>query len=171
MKDYNNPDITAHDVRRKHNLNSKQYSNIRKVAIRNGDIPPVRHMNQTTAKFYSKRADGYYDVQKVINGRKIYVGKFPDQNTAETVVEMCKSVNWDLTRINLNALKMMPKNYTLINGYYVIQKSINGQNKVFATIHETKIDESTVQAIVERFRICGWNMSCKHTILREFNIV
>lgn len=170
VEDYNNPHITAHDVRRINNLNSKQYSNLRKIAIRNGDIPKVRHMNQTTAKFYSKTNDGYI-VQKYINGRKLYVGKFPDQNTAELVVDMCKAVDWDLNKVDIDNLKVLPKNYTLINGYYVIQKSIDGCNKVFATIHSSKVDEDTVKKIVDRFRCNGWNLSCKDKVLEEFNII
>lgn len=170
VTDYNNPNITAHDVRRINNLNSKQYSNFRKIAIRNGDIPKVRHMNQTSAKFYSKRSDGYYDVQKYINGKKMYIGKFPDQNTAELVVDMCKSVNWDLNKVNIDNLKVLPKNYSIVNGYYIIQKSVNGVNTVFATIHSSKVDEDTIKEIVNRFRCFGWNLSCKDKVLKEFDI-
>lgn len=170
VNDYNNKEITAHDVRRKNKLNSKQYSKIRKIAIRNGDIPPVRHMNQTTAKFYSKRQDGYYDVQKYIDGKKLYVGKFPDKHTAELVVDLCKSVDWNMNEMNLDNLKVLPKNYSVVNGYYVIQKSVAGVNRIFATIHTSRIDEETVKEIVKRFRCIGWNLSCKNDVLDEFNI-
>lgn len=170
ITDYNNPNITAHDVRRKNKLNSKQYSSLRKLAISKGDIPIVRHMNQTNAKFYSKRQDGYYDVQKYINGEKVYAGKFPDQQSAKLAVELCKAVDWDLNKVNLDGLKVLPKNYSLVNGYYVIQKSVDGVNKVFATIHSSKIDEEVVKEIVDKFRECKWDISCKNNILKEFGI-
>ena len=83
IEDYNNPNITAHDVRRINNLNSKQYQTLRNTAISNGDIPATRHMNKTTAKFYSKRNDGCYEVQKTTDGKKLYVGRFPNETTAK----------------------------------------------------------------------------------------
>jgi len=172
VADYNNMNLTAHDVRRINNLNSKQYTNLRNRALNNGDIPEVRHMNQTTAKFYTKGNDGYYHVQKTINGKKIYAGRFPNEETAKLIVDACKSVDWDLTQISqlIEDKKCGVKNYSIVNGYYVIQKSVNGANKVFATIRTDMVDEFTVKKIVNRFRLSGWNETLKFSILSEFGL-
>lgn len=172
VEDYNNPNITGHDVRRKNNLNSKQYCNLRQIAIKNGDIPKVRHMNQTTAKFYSQRKDGYFEVQKNINGKKLYVGRFPDEDTAKKIVKECIKHNWQINQIKpfIDDNKVKPKNYTCINGYYIIQKSINGRNTVFASIHTSKVSKEVVEDIVDEFRKVHWNIQYKDSILRLFNI-
>ena len=171
ITDYNNPNITAHEVRRKHNLNSKQYSNIRKLAIHNGDIPPVRHMNNTGAKFYNRNGKGY-EVHKTINGEKIYVGKFPTEEVAKEVVGLCIEHNWQVNEIQayIDEVKCRPKNYTIINGYYIIQKSVNGANKVFCTIHQSKISEDDIKAMVDLFRSLSWNINCKDYVLSKFNV-
>lgn len=172
VEDYNNLNITAHDVRRINNLNSKQYSNLRQRAIKNGDIPAVRHMNQRTAKFYNKNDDGTFNVQKTINGKKIYVGRFPNETTAQKVVKECINHNWEINEIKpfIEECKVKPKNYTCINGYYIIQKSINGQNIVFATIHQSKVDEDIVKSIVDMFRNVSWNINYKDEILGCFGL-
>lgn len=172
IEDYNNPNLTAHDVRRINNLNSKQYSNLRNIAIKNGDIPKTRHMNQTTAKFYTKRKDGSFEVQKTIDGKKIFVGRFPNETTAKKVVKECINHNWQVNEIKplIDEYKVKPKNYTCINGYYIIQKSINGRNTVFATIHQNKVDENTVKKIVDMFRKVSWNINYKDEILGLFDL-
>ena len=172
IEDYNNPNITAHDVRRINNLNSKQYSNLRNRAISNGDIPLVRHMNQSTAKFYYPRKDGGFDVKKTINGKKLYIGRFPDEDTAKRVVAECIHYNWSVNKIKplIDDLRVKPKNYSLINGYFIIQKSINGRNTVFATIHNSRVDEETVKCIVDEFRRVEWNINYKDEVLGLFNI-
>jgi len=172
VSDYNNMNITAHDVRRINNLNSKQYCNLRNMAIRNGDIPKVRHMNQTTAKFYSKRSDGYYDVQKQIDGKKLYIGRFPDENTAKKVVKECIKHNWEINKIKpfIDDNRVKPKNYALVNGYYIIQKAVDGKNTVFASIHQDKISSDVVEDIVDEFRRVNWNIGYKDAILELFNV-
>lgn len=172
VTDYNNPNITAHDVRRINNLNGKQYQKIRKLAIRNGDIPEVRHMNQTTAKFYTKTRNGDYQVQKTTNGKKIIVGRFKDQNTAEEVVSACINHDWRLNEIKglINLKKIKPKNYTNINGCWVIQKCINGKNRVFNSFSCKSVDEETVCDIVDFYRSVDWNENYKDKISELFNI-
>lgn len=172
VEDYNNPNITAHDVRRINNLNGKQYSNLRQIAIKNGDIPSVRHMNQTTAKFYSRRKDGYYDVQKTTNGKKLYIGRFPDENTAKKIVQECIKHNWQINLIKpfIDENKVKPKNYTCINGYYIIQKAINGKNTVFMCTHQDKVSQEIIEEIVDEFRKVHWNINYKDEILRLFNV-
>ncbi|WP_458454390.1 hypothetical protein [Methanobrevibacter sp.] len=172
VEDYNNTKITAHDVRRINNLNGKQYSNLRNMAVNNGDIPPVRHMNSTKAKFYSKTVDGVYTVQKTINNRKLFVGRFPDEETARLIVDKCLEVEWELNRIQdiIDLHKIKPKNYSLVNGYYVIQKSINGVNKIFATIKQSNVTVDVVESIVGELRRNNWNEQMVKGVLEEFNI-
>ena len=172
VEDYNNPNITAHDVKRINNLNSREYSEIRNLAVANGDIPSTRHMNYLNAKFYSKRSDGYYVVQKQTNGKKLYVGRFASEEVAKMIVRKCIEHNWHINEIKdlIDLHKVKPKNYSLVNGYFVVQKSVNGRNKVFATINKSKVDEVTVKGIVNEFRCNDWNESAKEDIFKKFNI-
>ena len=172
VKDYNNPNLTGHDVRRINKLNSKQYRRLLHKARANKDIPPVRHMNQTDAKFYTKK-NGAYEVGKTIGEDYIYVGRFKKETTAKQVVEECKAVNWDITKIQDTLIAYKNdnvKNYTIINNYYVVQKSINGVNTIFATINKNKVDENTVKSIVDKFRLCGWNKTYTKRILTECGV-
>lgn len=173
VEDYNNWSLTAHDVRRINNLNSKEYSRIRKLAIKNGDIPPVRHMNQTNAKFYSKTIDGNWTVQKQFKDYYKYIGKFPNRESAEFIVNKCLNTNWELTeeiKNDIEKLKCKPKNYSIVNGYYVIQKSVNGKNKVFCRIKQSVTDEDTIRAVVDRLRDVDWIEDYVPSILIEFSL-
>lgn len=172
VNDYNNPNLTAHDVRRINNLNSKQYGKIRAIALTNGDIPKVRHMNHTGAKFYTKTSNGDYQVQKTINGRKTIIGRFKDRDTAEEIVTACINHNWQLNEIKglIDLKKIKPKNYTCINGCWVIQKSVNGKNVVFNSFSTKVVDEETVLDIVDFYRSIDWNLSYKDEVYELFNI-
>lgn len=172
VNDYNNPNLTAHDVRRINQLNGKQYSKIRNTAIKNGDIPQVRHMNTTDAKFYTRTRNGEYQVQKTIDGKKIIVGRFKDQDTAREIVNACINNNWELNRIKglIDLKKIKPKNYTCINGCWVIQKSVNGQNIVFNSFSVNRVDEETVMDIVDFYREHDWNLDYKDVVVDLFNI-
>lgn len=173
VKDYNNKNITAHDVRRINNLNSREYREIRNIAIRNGDIPKVRHMNQTTAKFYYQKQNGEWSVQKQFKDQYIHVGDFPNETTAKMIRDKCLEVDWELNKIRdiIDANKISKvKNYTVINGYWVIQKSVNGKVETFAVIRQDKVSEDIICSIVDRFRSLEWNLSLKDSVLEEFNI-
>ena len=171
VNDYNNPELTTHDVRRLNKLNSKQYSKIRNLALTRKDIPMVRHMNRTNAKFYCEK-NGVYEVIKNINGKKTFIGKFNDEGTAQKVVRECIKHNWEINKLKnfIKKYKIKPKNYSLVNNYYVIQKFINGQNIIFACIHHDKVSEETVEAIVKEFRKVDWNIKYKDSILKMFNL-
>lgn len=171
VSDYNNMNITAHDVRRINQLNSKQYSRIRNQALNNGDIPPVRHMNKTNAKFYCKRKNGLYEVLKTIDGKQVSIGKFANEDTAKKVVCECIKCNWEINKIKnfIDVNRVRPKNYSIVNGYYIIQKTIDGQNIIFASIHSSKVSVEMVEDIVEEFRKVDWNVNCKESILNMFN--
>ena len=173
VTDYNNLNLTAHDVRRIHGLNGREYGNFRKLAISNGDIPEVRHMNATNAKFYRQTRDGKYTVQKQGVGVYQHIGKFESEEDAKYIVALCLSNDWVISpeiKFEINRLKVKPKNYTIVNEHYIIQKSVDGRNKVFASIHTDKVSEDTVKKIVDRFRNVGWNEDYKTRILEEFDI-
>lgn len=121
VTDYNNPNLTTHDVRRVNGLNSNQYSKLRAKALKNKDIPPVRHMNNNNAKYYTKTTNGDYQVQKTINGQKTIIGRFSDEKTAKEIVNACIDVNWDTAKIKclIDLKEIKPKNYTKINGCWV----------------------------------------------------
>lgn len=174
VKDYNNMNITAHEVRRLNSLNSREYREIRNMAIANGDIPKHRHMNTTGAKFYFRKPDGSWTVQKrFANGQNICVGDFLDEATAKMIRDKCISVNWNLNEISdlINEKKIKKvKNYTLINGYWFIQKTVEGKLETFLSIKQDLMSEDDVKKIVEEFRKVNWNIRCKDSVLAQFNI-
>lgn len=154
IEDYNNPNITTCDVMRYNQLNSKQYSKLKKEAITNGDIPPVRHMNTTNAKFYTC-INGDYVVRKTTGKHTLVVGKFADEATAQMIVEECKKVNWEIDRIKdlIDFHRIKPKNYSLINGWFVIQKSIDGVNQYFCRVRK----EAEAIKLVDELEKHGWD--------------
>ena len=154
VNDYNNPQLTVSDVRRKHSLNAKRYMEIRSIAIGNGDIPVVRRMDRQTAKFYTKCGDDFI-VKKQFGGKCIFVGRFADESTAELVVDKCKEVQWDISKISdfIEKHRIKPRNYTATNGSYIVQKSINGKNTVICKV----ANESIAKSVVESLRECNWD--------------
>ena len=58
----------------------------------------------------------------------------------------------------------------MCGNYYIIQKSINGRNTVFASIPASKVSQSVVEDIVEEFRRVEWNIGYKDEVLNLFNI-
>lgn len=162
VEDYNNPNLTVDDVRRKHCLNSKRYLEIRQIALENKDIPIVRKMNRTDAKFYTKTDNGFV-VKKQFGNDCLFVGRFADEETAKLVVNKCKEVNWNVSEISefIDRHKVKPANYSYSNGQYTVQKVIGGKNRVICTVNT----EETAQKLVEKFRECNWNKEEMHKIL------
>ena len=169
---YNNPHITGHDVRRIKGLNGNQYSKLRAKALRLGDIPAHRYMINPNAKYYTKTPTGDFQVQKTINGRKIIVGRFADEETAKEIVDACIKVDWDIKQIDylIKWKGVKPKNYTVNNGRWIIQKSINGRNVAFNTFLQSKVDEDTIIDIVDFYRENDWDLTLKDKIKDLFNI-
>ena len=167
VKDYNNPNITGEDVRRRCGLNPHRYSEIRQIAINNGDIPSVRRMNRTDAKFYTKQNEAYV-VKKQFGNECLVVGRFPNQSTAELVVEECKKHNWKINEIRdfIDEHKIKPRNYSFTNNQYTVQKSIKGKNVVFCRVDT----ESTAQKVVSELRKCNWDYAKVDEILREVTV-
>lgn len=167
VESYNNPEITGEDIKRLNGLNSRQYSCLRRQALINGDISSPRHMNTTGAKFYTKTKTGDYIVKKQFSHKTILVGRFADEETAKMIVAICKTVNWDLNRIQniINEHKIKPKNYTCVNGYYVVEKRINGERIEFCRFKQ----ESKAILMVEHLRKNNWDKSQVENILCEIN--
>lgn len=168
VKDYNNPDITGEDVRRINHLNPREYSRLRASALSRGDISIPRRMNTTGAKFYTRAKNGDYIVKKQFGHKTVLVGRFPDEDTAKMIVSLCKSVNWDLSKISnvIDENKVKPKNYTYTNGYYTVEKRINGERVVF---HRFK-DEAEAIHFVNELRKNDWDRSRVNLILDEMSL-
>ncbi|MBQ3407946.1 MAG: hypothetical protein IJH12_01925 [Clostridia bacterium] len=168
VKDYNNPNITGEDIRRLNHLNAHQYSKLRAKALDNGDISTPRHMNTTGAKFYTKTKRGDFIVKKQYGNKTVLVGRFPDQATAEMIVSLCKRVNWDLKQISsvIDENKVKPKNYTYVNGYYIVEKRINGKRIVF---YRGKHEAEAIH-LVNELRKNDWDKSKVNLILDEMSL-
>ena len=168
VKDYNNPNITGDDVRRLNGLNSKQYSNLRAKALSKGDITCPRHMNTTGAKFYTKTKTGEYIVKKQYGHKTVVVGRFSDEKTAEKIVALCKSVNWDLNKISgiIDENRIKPKNYSYVNGYYIVEKRIDGERVVFYRFK----NEADAIHMVNELRKMDWDKSKVDLILDEMSL-
>ena len=165
VNSYNNPEITGEDIKRLNGLNSRQYSNLRRKALDNGDISTPRHMNATGAKFYTKNKNGEFIVKKQFGRKTILVGRFADEKTAQMIVSLCKEVNLDLTQIShiIEENKIKPKNYTCANGSYVVEKKINGKRVIFCRFKQ----ESEAKFMVQQLRKNNWDQSKVEGILCE----
>ena len=165
VNSYNNPEITGEDIKRLNGLNSKQYSNLRQKAIENGDITTPRHMNTTGAKFYTKNKNGEFIVKKQFGHKTILVGRFPDEKTARMIVSLCKTVNWDLTQIShiIEENKIQPKNYSRVNGHYIVEKKIDGERIIFCRFKQ----ESQAKYMVQQLRKNNWDPTKVEGILCE----
>lgn len=168
VKDYNNPNITGEDVKRLNGLNAKQYSYLRAEALSNGDITVPRHMNSTGAKFYTKTKNGDYIVKKQYGHKTVLIGRFSDEETAQEIVSLCKAVNWDINKVTriIDENKVKPKNYTRVNGYYIVEKRINGERVVFYRCR----DEAVAIHLVNELRKLDWDKSKVDLILDEMSL-
>lgn len=157
VKDYKNPNMTGEDIKRLNGLNSKQYSKLRSEALSNGHISSPRHVNYTGAKFYTKNKKGNFVVKKQYGNKTFIIGRFEDEKTAKKIVELCKSVNWDINKILdiINKNKIKPKNYTRTNGVYIVEKRINGKRTIF---HTFKTEAEAIK-MVDELRKCDWDKS------------
>ena len=173
VETYNDWNLTGHDVRRILNLNSNKYRKLRKQAICNGDIPETRHMNKTGAKFYTCTSNNTFLVKKQTGGVCKVFGEFTDEDDAKYIVKLCLNNGWDendFIRSEINRLKVKPKNYSIVNGYYTVQKVVDGRNTVFLRVRVGNVSEDVIQSIVERFNCDGWNETTKSKVIEEFNI-
>ncbi|MBR0369737.1 MAG: hypothetical protein IJH63_03295 [Methanobrevibacter sp.] len=168
VKDYNNPNITGEDVKRYNKLNARQYSCLRAEALHNGDISTPRHMNSTGAKFYTKTKNGEFIVKKQYGHKTTVVGRFGDEVTAQMIVALCKTFNWDLNQITnvIDEYKVKPKNYSKVNGYFIVEKRINGERVVFYRFKQ----EAHAIHMVNELRKYDWDISKVDLILYEMGL-
>ena len=164
VEDYNNPQLTLDDIKRRYGLNCKRFAEIQQLAIGNGDVPAVRRMNRTDAKFYTKTSNGFV-VKKQFGTTCNFIGRFEDEETAKLVVNKCKEVNWNTSQIAdfIDAHKIKPANYTCSNGQYIVQKVIDGKNTVICKVN----NESVAQKVVKELRKCNWNTEKTEEIIEK----
>lgn len=84
------------------------------------------------------------------------------------IVSLCKSVNWDLNQISetIDEHKIKPKNYTYVNGYYIVEKRINGERIVF---YRGKNELEAIH-LVNELRKNDWDKSKVNLILDEMSL-
>lgn len=169
---YNNPNLTSQDIRRVKGLNNNKYGVFRRIALSRGDIPEQREVINRNAKFYIQTENGDYQVQKTIDGHKTIIGRFSDEKTAKEIVNACIDVNWDTSKIKglIDLKEIKPKNYSKVNGSWVIQKCINRRNIIFNRFSCNKVDEETICEIVDFYRKNDWNLELKSKISEIFDI-
>ena len=167
VMDYNNPQLTIDDIKRKYGLNCRRFAEIQALAIQNGDVPQVRKMNRSTAKFYTKTKNGFV-VKKQFGTTCNFIGRFKDEDTAKLVVNKCKEVNWNTSMISdfIDAHKIKPNNYTVTNDGVIVQKVIEGKNTVFCKLS----DETTAQKVVNELRKCNWNKEKTQEIIEKVEV-
>ena len=93
------------------------------------------------------------------------VGRFPDEKTARMIVSLCKTVNWDLTQIShiIEENKIQPKNYSRVNGHYIVEKEIDGERIIFCRFKQ----ESQAKYMVQQLRKNNWDPTKVEGILCE----
>lgn len=168
---YNNPLISAKDVETKVGVNHHQYLKLRKAAIKNNDIPgTTRERYYENSKYYRKNpVTGYYEVIKTTNNQTTFIGSFRTENIAQYIVYECLKANWNITsqiKSLIEANKVKPKYYSFRNGYYIIQRKINGKMTYFCSVTE----EYTTIRIVEKLNEYGWDKSKLNIIFKELCI-
>lgn len=109
---YNNSDLTVVEIRKKLDLSIRQYTKIRKKALKEGKIVDRRSTNsiannngrpplpQKQPRNYSRLRNGkftvvkrFYRNSKTVN---IYCGIYDDEEVAKRIVEEMRKVNWDI---------------------------------------------------------------------------
>lgn len=165
--DYNNLELTIEDIKRKYGLNCRRFAEIQKYAMEQGDVPQVRKMNRSTAKFYTETDNGWV-VKKQFGTSCNFIGRFEDEETAQLVVNKCKEVNWNTSTISdfIDAHKIKPRNYTVTNDGVIVQKVIDGKNTVFCKLS----DETTAQKVVKELRKCNWDKTKTSKIIEKVKV-
>lgn len=149
---YNNPDIAAKDIENKLELNHNQYLKLRKEAIKNDDINEVRHRNYENSKYYRKNnKTGYFEIVKKINNETIYISSFESEEIAQKIVKKCIEHQWNITEIEsiIEANKVKSKYYTYRDGFYNIQRKVNGKMTYFCRFQDKKITKEVIKKLEE----------------------
>ena len=95
-EDYLHSDIYANDLRVKYNLTWGEFREIRDTVKKNNGISRRPRVDYRGAKYYYKRHDGTFLIQRRINQRTTYFGVVPNRSVARKVVELCKKAMWDI---------------------------------------------------------------------------
>lgn len=164
LKEYNNPNNTVYDVKRKLGLNNHQYSKIYHELKLN---EVKRHMNYTGAKHTSKLRNGKITIRKWINGNKEYVGVYKTQEDADIVVEVCEQHNWDLNNPTveaaINEYRIKPKNYSKIGNRYYVYRTIQGK-RIYYDSFTYEVDAQECVDLLEKL---DWNK----TVYEELKVL
>ena len=169
VEDYNNPNISTRDIENRLNINHKQYLKLRKEAIKNDDIDSVRQRNYENSKYYRKNnRTGYFEIVKKIKDETIYISSFESETVVQKIVEKLVSCNWDITKIEsiIEANKVKSKYYTYRNGFYHIQRKVNGKMTYFCRFK----DKETAVKVIRKLEEYQWDKSKLPIIFKELCI-
>ena len=124
-------------------------------------------LNKLNSKYYYKTRNGNYSVSKVINGIRCYFGTYPDEETAQLVVDELKKHNWIISDCSLDIISLQknspePKYYTYNKTHkrYQVHKWIKGHVKSFG-YYDT---EDEAKQIVELLKQNNWDKECLLTL-------
>lgn len=164
LKEYNNPNNTVYDVKRKLGLNNHQYSKIYHELKLN---EVKRHMNYTGAKHTARLKNGRIIIRKWIKNNKEYLGVYASQEDADTVVEVCEQHNWDIenetVKNTINNLRIKPKHYTKIGNRYYVYRTIKGKR----IYYDSFLNEIDAQDCVNLLEKIEWNK----TVYEELKVL
>ena len=169
VEDYNNPNISTRDIENRLNINHKQYLRLRKEAIKNDDIDSVRQRNYENSKYYRKNNHtGYFEIVKKIKNKTIYISSFESETVVQKIVEKLVSCNWDVTEIEdiIEANKVKSKYYTYRDGFYNIQRKVNGKMTYFCRFK----DKETTLKVIRKLEEYRWDKSKLPIIFKELCI-
>ena len=106
-------------------------------------------------KYYCKRPNGSFQIQKQIDGERFYFGTCKTEEEAQWRVEFLKEHNWDTQNYPRHVFKYY---YNSPNGKYVVYKRINGRNYVFGS-YDT---EQEAKDMVDFLKRHDWDLRYAH---------
>ena len=119
--------------------------------------------------------DGLFRVQKTINKRSRYYGRYPDKGTCRRVVEVLKKIDWDVelwTEIRdifgmvTRRDNWLPRYVTLLrSGHYGISKITDGVSRYYGTFNS--LDD--VKREVELLESVDWDFDAWCELVDERN--
>ena len=106
-------------------------------------------------KYYSRRPNGSFQIQKQIDGERFYFGTYKTEEEAQERVEFLKEHNWDTQNYLRHVFKYY---YATPNGKYVVYKMINGRNYDFGR-YDT---EKEAMDMVDFLKQHDWDLKYAH---------
>jgi len=108
IRDYNKYEIPTKELCKKYSINYGQFLQIRKEAVKRGEIKENDYYSMHEPRFY------YYNtnrerwvVSRNKKGKTIWYTSFPYEKQAQVCVEELKKCNWDKTNIKEIRRKIM----------------------------------------------------------------